>query len=300
MKRYLTVDVGGTNIKYAVMDEGGKIYENGKEATPPDNLDTFWEVIFKIINRCQSDSLKGVAFSVPGKVDISTGTVYFGGALTYLDGVCFKNIIKEKYSLPVSIQNDAKAAALAELWLGSLTGINDAAVIVLGTGVGGGVILDGELRFGPHFQAGEFSLSVLDAGQSGFNMLTGVLGSAVNMIKSVNKELGHSDLTDGLVAFEAINTKNEKVFPIFQTYCRYIAYLILNLQSFFDLTAYVIGGGISSQPIVVEEICNQYRKFVDSNPVLKMNLPPIKIVPATFGNDANLFGALYTLLYLAN
>lgn len=300
MSNYLAIDVGGTNIKYAIMDEKGNIYENGKENTPSDSLDEFWKVIFKIIDAYQSDNLKGVAFSIPGKVDTSTGTVYFGGVLTYLDTICFKQVVGEKYDLVVSVQNDAKAAALAELWLGSLQNIKDGAVIVLGTGVGGGVILDGKLRLGPHFQAGELSLSVLDASRSGFDKMTGMLGSAVNMIKDVNKELGHSDLTDGLTAFEAINAKNEKAFPIFQDYCRYIAYLILNLQSFFDLTTYAIGGGISAQPIVLEEICNQYHEFINTNQILKMNLPVIDILPAAFGNDANLFGALYTLLYLTN
>lgn len=300
MANYLTIDVGGTNIKYAIMDEAGQIYENGKADTPSASLDKFWTVIFKIIDNYQSDDLKGVAFSVPGKVDTSTGTVYFGGALTYLDGVCFKQVIGEKYGLAVGVQNDAKAAALAELWLGSLQSCEDAAVIVLGTGVGGGVILDGKLRLGPHFQAGELSLSVLDASQSGLDKMTGMLGSAVNMIKNVNKALGHSKLTDGLIAFEAINAKNEKAFPIFQDYCRHVAYLILNLQAFFDLTTYAIGGGISAQPIVLEEIRNQYQDFVSSNPVLKMNFPNITILPAAFRNDANLFGALYTLLYLTN
>ena len=154
MPTYLTIDVGGTHIKYALMQENGGLTQAGHVPTPPKSLDQFFESIFSIIDQYQ-EKIEGVAFSVPGKVDSQTGTIYFGGALTYLDQVCLKEVIKERYGLRASVQNDAKAAALAELWLGSLQGVQDAAVIVLGTGVGGGIILDGKLRLGPHFQAGE-------------------------------------------------------------------------------------------------------------------------------------------------
>lgn len=295
MKTYLTIDVGGTNIKYALMQEDGSLGQAGKVATPAKSLDLFFESIFSIIDLFK-DQIAGVAFSVPGKVDSQTGTIYFGGALSYLDQVCLKEIIKDKYDLEASVQNDAKAAALAELWLGSLQGVKDAAVIVLGTGVGGGIILDGKLRLGPHFQAGELSLSILDASQSGYKKMVGQLGSAVNMVSQVNEAIGHEDRKDGQAAFDAILAGQEQAVAIFQDYCRNIAYLIINLQAYFDLTHYAIGGGISAQPILVEEIHRQFHAFLDAEPLFKVNIPEVSILPAQFGNDANLYGALYTLL----
>lgn len=295
MAQYLTIDVGGTNIKYALMTQEGTIQLTGVQPTPADQLEAFLDALFAIIDQFKND-IAGVAFSVPGKVDTQTGTIYFGGALTFLDGLCLKEVIGEKYQLPVAVQNDAKAAALAELWLGSLKGVQDGAVIVLGTGVGGGIILDGKLRLGPHFQSGELSLSVLDASQPGPNKMVGVIGSAVQMISQVNQALGHADLKDGLAAFEAIVQRDEVAYPIFQAYCRQIAYLILNLQAFFDLTTYAIGGGISSQPIVVEEITAQFDAILDEAVFLRMNIPDIHIVATQYKNDANLYGALYTLL----
>ncbi|MGT2802176.1 ROK family protein [Streptococcus henryi] len=295
MTQFLTIDVGGTNIKYALMQDDGTIGLTNKIPTPPNSLEEFLESIFTIIEAVKTE-IKGVAFSVPGKVDTKTGTIYFGGALTYLDKLCLKQIIEEKYGLETSVQNDAKAAAMAELWLGSLKGVKDAAVIVLGTGVGGGIILDGKLRLGPHFQAGELSLSVLESSKPEVEKMVGFIGSAVKMVSEVNKAVGNDDLKDGKLAFEAILNGQEAALNIFQHYCKQIAYLILNLQSFFDLTTYAIGGGISSQPILVEEINRQFNAMLDESPLLRMNVPDVDIIPASYGNDANLFGALYTLL----
>ncbi len=295
MPTYLTIDVGGTHIKYALMQETGELTQSGHLPTPAKSLDQFFESIFSIIDQYQEE-IEGVAFSVPGKVDSQTGTIYFGGALTYLDQVCLKDVIRERYGLRASVQNDGKAAALAELWLGSLQSVQDAAVIVLGTGVGGGIILDGKLRLGSHFQAGELSLSILDASQPGFRKMSGLLGSAVYMSSQVNKAVGYEDVKDGRAAFEAIQAGHQAALDIFQAYCRKLVYLIVNLQAFYDLTHYAIGGGISAQAILIEEIKRQFQLFLEEELVIKMNLPDITIIPAKFGNDANLYGALYTLL----
>ncbi len=152
------------------------------------------------------------------------------------------------------------------------------------------------MRLGPHFQSGELSLSILDASKDGFDKMVGYSGSAVRMISQVNEALGQEDVTDGLLAFEAINNRDEVAYPLFQNYCRQIAYLILNLQAFFDLTTYAIGGGISSQAILVDEIRYQFDSFLETNPVMKLNVPKVDIVAAKFTNDANLYGALFHLL----
>ena len=87
MPTYLTIDVGGTHIKYALMQENGGLTQAGHVPTPPKSLEQFFESIFSIIDQYQ-EKIEGIAFSVPGKVDSQTGTIYFGGALTYLDQVC--------------------------------------------------------------------------------------------------------------------------------------------------------------------------------------------------------------------
>ena len=122
MPTYLTIDVGGTHIKYALMQETGELTQSGHLPTPAKSLDQFFESIFSIIDPHQEE-IEGVAFSVPGKVDSHTGTIYFGGALTYLDQVCLKDVIKERYGLRASVQNDAKAAAMQRIGWGRVRGL---------------------------------------------------------------------------------------------------------------------------------------------------------------------------------
>ncbi len=294
IKKVLVIDIGGTNIKYAIMTKDADMLSSSKIPTP-DSLEAFLESLYGLVDTYRQE-IEAVAISVPGKVDTLSRTVYFGGSLTYLDGLNFKTALGDKYQLPVAVQNDAKSAALAELWLGNLKNVKDGAVITLGTGVGGGIVLDGKLRLGSHFQAGELSMSILDADRPGMVKTVGYLGSAVRMISQVNEAVGEKDLSDGIKAFELINKKDQRVYPIFEDYCRSIAYLILNLQAYYDLTTYAIGGGISSQPILIEEIKHQLQAFIDESPILKLNFPEIAIVKAQFENDSNLYGALYQLL----
>lgn len=293
MTDYLTIDIGGTNIKYAVMDDTGTIHEKNKQKTPAD-LDSFVDQLQAIIDQ-YLDQVAGLAISVPGKVDTQTGTVYFGGSLTYLDGFCFPQDLSLK-GKQCAVQNDGKAAALAEFWLGNLQDVQDGVALILGTGVGGGIILDGKLRLGAHFQAGEFSM--MSSSYRGEEVeMAGFTNSAVQMVKQVNHVLENPDETDGLAAFEAIEAGHPQALVIFKAYCRGIAHQILSLQGVLDVQRFVIGGGISQQPLLIEEIQTQFQELVHSHPIIEMNTPKdIEIGPARFRNDANLYGALYTLL----
>ncbi|WP_423216590.1 ROK family protein [Streptococcus equinus] len=295
MATFLSFDVGGTRIKYALITDKREIIEKNSTHTP-DNGQEFWQVIDGIIEQYKT-TIDGIAFSVPGRVDTQKGIIHIGGALTYLKDIHLKDRIREKFGLPSAVVNDAKAAALAEVWQGSLKGVRDGAVIVLGTGVGGGLILDGKLRNGSHFQAGELSFLALNLRDKGFKRTSGCLGSAVRMISAVNKAIGNADEKDGKQAFVAINGKNSKALAIFEDYCRTIAQIILNVHTTLDLECFAIGGGISSQPILVDEINRQYDLLLDEDDVTKHVLTRPKIVPTTFKNDANLLGALYQLLH---
>lgn len=295
MATFLSFDVGGTRIKYALITDKREIIEKDSTYTP-DNSQEFWQKIDEIIEQYK-ETISGIAFSVPGRVDTEKGIIHIGGAIPYLKDIYIKDVFFEKYGLPVAVVNDAKAAALAEVWHGSLKGIRDGAVIVLGTGVGGGLILDGKLRNGSHFQAGELSFLALNLTNKGFERTSGCLGSAVGMVSAVNKAIGNADEKDGKKAFSAINDNHPKARAIFESYCRTIAQIILNVQTTLDLECFAIGGGISSQPILVDEINRQYDLLLDEDEVTKHVLTRPKIVPTTFKNDANLLGALYQLLH---
>ncbi|MDH5101258.1 ROK family protein [Lactobacillus kefiranofaciens] len=295
-KNYLSIDIGGTNVKYAELDNSGQIIEQGKIKTVLEK-EQFLHEIDRIVNEYVEQGVKGLAFCAPGK--ITDTEIHFGGALPFLDGIDFAKRY-QNLQIPVAVINDGKASVLAENWLGSLKGMKNCAAITLGTGVGGGIIVNGKLLNGAHFQAGELSFLQLNMNEPGFDGFAGGYASAVQMIRSINRQLSNQDETDGLAAFKAINEQNAITTKIFREYCDRIVAVIIDVQAVVDLDAIAIGGGISAQPILIKGINEAYDRARANNPVLKMTLTRPEIVEAKFKNSANLFGALYNLFIRVN
>lgn len=294
MERYLSIDIGGTNIKYGTFDRAGQVLESSRTKTP-DNLTEFMTTLETIIDQ-YIDGAKGIAISSPGKIDTDAGIIYFGGALPYLHKLALGPILSDKYQVPVALENDGKAAALAELWLGNLKGCQNGAAIVLGTGVGGGIILDGQLRQGVHHQAGELSFLINNKDATDMNRFTALNTSAVYMIQSIAKALALPDLKDGAAVFAAIQAGNPTALTIFNQFCQNVAILIMNIQAIVDVEHFVIGGGISAQPILTQHINQAFDAYRESIPHASVVLSRPTIVNAHFQNEANLYGALYNLL----
>ncbi len=112
--------------------------------------------------------------------------------------------------------------------------------------------------------------------------------------------MGNIDLDNGLTAFEAINNGDLRALAVFKRYCRNVAIMILNIQAVINGSKVIIGGGISAQPILIEEINNQFDKILQNNPMLNNQVIKPVIVAAKHGNDSNLYGALYALLLELN
>lgn len=295
-KNYLSIDIGGTNVKFAELDNAGQIIEHEKIKTQHEK-DTFLHSIDKIVAKYVEKGVKGLAFCAPGK--IAHTEIRFGGALPFLDGIDFAKRYHQ-YNIPVAVINDGKASVLAENWLGSLKDMKNCAAITLGTGVGGGIIVNGQLLNGAHFQAGELSFLQLNLDKPHFDGFAGGYASAVQMIGAINQKLGNDDVTDGLTAFKAINAGNKNAVKIFTEFCKRIAAIIIDIQAVVDLDAIAIGGGISAQPVVVEGINQAYDKILNENPIIKNTFTRPQIFDAKFKNQANLYGALYNLLLHAN
>jgi predicted NBD/HSP70 family sugar kinase len=294
--RYLSIDIGGSSIKYALMDGAGKILEKGSEATPTSGLPQFMDTLNEVINR-YVDQIKGIAVAAPGKVGADHGTIHFGGALPFLDGLDLRKALAGVFDGSIVVENDGKAAALAELWLGNLKGIQNGVAIVLGTGIGGGVILGGRLLYGSHQQAGEFSFMSGNYDETRFiHAAAGSTGSAVRLVRTIGTMAQLADPGDGHAVFELINGQKEPAWTIFKQYAQRIAALILSIQAVVDVDRYVIGGGISAQPIVVKQINQSYSDLLSENEVIEKTLTRPEIVTAKFQNDANLYGALYSYL----
>nr|WP_239667979.1 hypothetical protein [Streptococcus salivarius] len=118
--------------------------------------------------------------------------------------------------------------------------MTNGAALVLGSGLGGGFIINGKLFQGSHFQAGELTfLLPVQMEKVDPSLMRGMTLSAVGLITKVNEVLGNSDIKDGLAAFKAINAGDETVYSLFESYCRNLAITILNLQTIFDMETYV-------------------------------------------------------------
>lgn len=283
---FLGIDIGGTFTKYGII-ENGQVINKWKVLTPKDNYCEFLKVIEKILIN-NSKNISGVGISIPGKVDCDTGLIQHGGALPYLHNRNIKNDIKKILDIPIKVENDGNAATLAEYEFGNLKNINNGGAIILGTGVGSGYILDGILRKGQNYQAGEISFMIQDNTLNGLSSFIAYKGSAVALVNKLANILGIKP--EGKEVFNIIG-ENEEALKVLKEYCKNIAYLIYNIQTILDLDTYVIGGGISAQSIVIDLINEGYDEIFNLSPIIKETFIRPRIISAKFREDSNLIGA---------
>ncbi|GGH68284.1 sugar kinase [Paenibacillus silvae] len=291
---YLVIDIGGTFIKYGVMSESGKLLFRGKEGIQRSGLQELLHDLYSIVDKQNMEQIQGIALSCPGTVDVETGVIYHGGSFPFLHEVNLAKLLADRYHTDVSIENDGKCAAMAELWLGSVKHAKDSVVMVLGSGIGGGIIVDGKLQRGKNLSAGEISyiMSRVDPVTKEAAYF-GLESSAVEMVKRIGEMKGLENPADGEAVFEYIKQQDADACDVFDTYCTQIAVQIMNLQYILDPEVFAIGGGISAQPVVLERIQWAIEELKRINPLHKASP---HITACTFGNDANLYGALYHFL----
>ena len=296
--KLMTFDVGGTEIKYAVMDEQFRVYERGYVPTPKDTFEQFRDAI-EDIYRPHADEVEGIAMSLPGFIDTENGKVLGSGALRYNWRRPVGVQLSQYCGCPVILENDGKAAAQAEFSCGSLQGCTNAAVFVIGTGVGGGLIIDKKIVRGIHACAGEFSF--INANANMFDNFDGFVGNACSttgLLNTYARLKGTDELIDGRELFARLPEDKEaqQALDILATN---IAMQIYNLFWLLDVEKVAIGGGISRQPIVTEKINEKFREILNKHPMPRiMDTVKVEIVPATFSNDANLIGAFMTYVNL--
>ncbi|MBQ8914296.1 MAG: ROK family protein [Lachnospiraceae bacterium] len=301
MNNYLVFDWGGTFLKYAVVDKKANIIEKDKVPTPQptDNNEADRKDFFNVIDDIVAgykESVDGIAISMPGMIDISRGYTMTAGWLKYLTGMYLVDYMSTRYGLRVAVQNDGKCAALAEYWKGSLSDVKNGAVMVLGTAVGGGIIINGQLYSGRHFSAGEYSFMFLDAHNRGvFESTWGNYG-AKGLIREVCEITGDNpEILDGIELFKRADDGEEGVLKGLKNYTDILAVSLYNLNVLLDLDKIAVGGGISQQPLLMEYIKNSIDEFDCYNPLRKYDdyIPKPNVVVTKFNNDANLIGALY-------
>lgn len=293
---YLAIDVGGTFTKYAVVTESCEILCKEKRPTKKENLEQFIDSLADIFEGMQKDyELAGIGLSMPGLIDSKNGFMYTGGFINCISNLNIVEVMENRCHVPVTVENDAKCAALAELWDGALKDCRNAVVIVCGTGVGGAVIRNREVLGGDHFVAGEFSymLSEYDRDYVRESCMAENTGIA-SLMEYVSEETGiPAEELDGVRVFSMANQGDERALKGLRRYVRRLAVLIHNCRCMFDPECFAIGGGISVQPLFLQMIREELQKI---NEILPWKVSPPHVVVCKFFNDANLLGAVYVHL----
>ncbi len=293
-EKYLAVDVGGTFIKYAVMDRECRFYEKGKVPTPTEDLDAFVDAVAGLYGE-RKGQVSGIAMSAAGMVDAKTGFMYNGGAVSCITNLNLAQVLQERCGVPVTIENDARSAALAELWKGALADCRDAVAIICGTGVGGAVIHNREVLRGRHLLAGEFSYLLTDwQDMENQGKLWGSFGGVRGLVQMTARLMEVPPETlSGEQIFQMAEQGDTRALEGIRQYASLLAFFIANFQFIIEPERVVIGGGVSTQPLLIEMI----RKELETiHQVYFRPLPVPEVTACRFFNDSNLIGALYAYL----
>jgi len=294
----LAFDIGGTFIKYSLVDEAYQVSDSSKVPTP-DTIEEFWEALEHVICSFQN-RMTGIAISCPGEINSRLGFVFKGGLIPYLRNIPLASRLIKAFQVPVTVLNDGDAAGLAEASLGNLKDCPCGAILVLGTGVGLALLSNGDLLRG--WQLTEYIRSIDKTDRTpenrrfhcelffqGISNLLENTGSAVQFVEKASHILNLEE-ADGIAVFKALEQGgNEELKTLFQAYCYDIAILIFNLQSLLRLEKVTIGGGISSQPLLIDEINHQYHDLLSQKGHKQFEALPIQA--ARFHNESNLIGA---------
>ena len=232
-----------------------------------------------------------MALSMPGNIDSNVGYMYSGGALMYNQKLNIIEAIQKVIPLPISVENDGKCAALAELWKGNLVNVNDGIVIILGTGIGGGVVQNGKLNRGNHFFAGEFSFIQSEVGGFKYENCFALKASTSTLLIGLSKKKGIDfNSINGYDFFNYLDSGDQDAMEVFDEFAANLAFQIYNFQCVLDPQRVLIGGGISKRDIVIEKVKEHLNKIYEQIPV---SFPTVEIDHCKFYNDSNLIGALY-------
>ena len=305
MKQYLLIDIGGTFIKYSLADEQARKISGGKVPTPLTNMDDLLAVIEGFAAPLQGQFV-GCAISMPGRIETRSGIAHTGGMLSsFMWEQPFAAQVEARLGVPVTIANDGKCAAAAEGWTGALAGVENGLVLVLGTGIGGGIIINGKIFAGFNYAGAELGHTVVVKGgrpcmcgrrgcwekYASARALTedtraAMLANPDNMMW----KLVGGDLTKvgAKTAFDALHAGDELAKTVVSNWIEYVACGITDVVNIFQPEVICIGGGVSAQG---ETLLGPIREYVDREEYARNGKKRTVIKVAELKNDAGVLGA---------
>lgn len=308
MKKYVFgVDVGGTTVKLGLFDAQGNVLDKWEIPTRTEDegshiLPDIADSIREKMKRIDKDSVVGVGVGAPGPID-SKGVVRQAVNLGW-GTFSIKDTLEDLLNVPVMAGNDANVAALGEMWMGGGQGCRDLIMVTLGTGVGGGIIIDGRILTGSGGAGGEIGhMHVEDEEEESCNCGNkGCLeqySSATGITRLANRLLAASGRDSVLrgrevsakSVFDAVKAKDPLAVETAEKFGKYLGDALASIACVVNPEAIVIGGGVSKAgEILIDYIRPHYEKNVFHGS------REVKFSLATLGNDAGIYGAAKLLL----
>lgn len=276
-------DIGGSAVKYGFWQDD---VLDGKGSFPtPDSWEAMKAEMCRVFDRfAVSAVVTGVAISSPGAVDSEAGVIGGISAVPYLHHFPIKAEWEALFGVPVSVENDANCAALAEVWRGVAKNVQHALFFVIGSGIGGSVIMDRQLFKGKHLFGGEFGYMMLDAEHT-----LSDLGSPVKVAARYGQAMGLAEAADGKYLFEQAEQGEPLAVQYVEGMIDALARGIYNLAVSFDPEMIIIGGGVSVRADLIARIQEQVAYHLAAQGAEAV-APDIQV--CAFHNDANLIGAV--------
>ena len=289
MVKYLAIDLGGTEIKYGIIDETLQLVHHASLATATEQLNVqIPKQVAYIVEDCMNLGymISGVGISTAGMVHVQTGEILFAGpTMPTYKGTNLKVFIEKRYQLPVYIHNDVNAAAIGEKWLGAAKSFQHFFCMTIGTGIGGALFVNNELFLGAHYRAAE--IGHMPARLSNEKSYEQVASMKILMDQAKTR-LGFTGT--GKQLFEQAKLGDEAVNGLMDEWIEQIAQGIVPIIYMFDPQAIIIGGGVSKQgDYLIEKIKSRVRVMIP----VSLDIPPM--YAAQLGNHAALYGAIYEL-----
>ena len=295
------VDIGGTTVKLGYFDAEGNVLDKWEIPTrKEDNGSHILPDVAASIEKKIKDAgidrkdVAGVGVGAPGPVD-SEGVIYKTANLGW--GVfSIKETLENILKLPVMAGNDANVAALGEMWKGGGQGYKDLVVVTLGTGVGGGIIVNGKMLTGANGAGGEIGQETCGCGNRGcleqYSSATGVTRLAKRKLeKTTQDSVLRTTTLSAKSVFDAVKAKDPVAMEIAEQFGQYLGEGLAAIACVTNPEAFVIGGGVSKAgSVLIDYIRPYYQKAVfHADRDVKFEL-------ATLGNDAGIYGAAKLVL----
>ncbi|MCL2221607.1 MAG: ROK family glucokinase [Oscillospiraceae bacterium] len=311
MKYYVGIDLGGTNIVAGVVDENYKII--AKYSEPTNASRTFEEVCASIANAAfeatkkanlDMGDIEAVGVGSPGCVNRKTNLLVFSNNLGW-ENVPFQDELEKHFAMPVYIENDANCAALGEVLVGAARDYENACMITLGTGVGGGIIIDKKIFSGSDRLGAEIGHTTLLYGgeicSCGLKGCFEAYASATALIRQIKQAIkqhpesllnklceGNLDKVEAKTAFDAMDKGDDVAIKVVDQYISYVAAGVGSMMSLFRPEVVIVGGGVSNAGDKLMKPLTEKTKHLTFTRNQAENPP---IVLAELGNDAGIIGA---------